>query len=160
MAKNKGYDPSDFGQRQENIRKAKGNPNKNVHSKKKNSNYKGFPQPAKASERLQEQSRRRRKESIFTMPPAVWAVFFVALAAMIVLMILNSTTYKGNQTVSFLSSLATGATCCVLAYNGYVNKKRGVEATTFQTVLLVLLAVLGVLYVVIGGMGLSGFLKA
>jgi hypothetical protein len=159
MAKNSGYDPTDYARQQENIRKARGNPNKNVHRKRKNSNYGGVQQAPKPAERTQT-SRRRRKDSIFTMRPIVWAVFLVLLAAMITLMILSSGTYKGNNTVSFLSSLATGGTCCVLAYNGYTNKRKGVEATTFQTVLMVLLGILGVLYVAFGVTGLTGFLKA
>ena len=31
-----------YGNRDEEIRKAKGNPNKNIHAKKKNSNYGGY----------------------------------------------------------------------------------------------------------------------
>jgi len=157
MAKNNGYDPTDYARQQENIRKAKGNPNKNIHHKKKNSNYGGVQRAPKVSERMDTQ--RKRRESIFTMTPATWGVFLGLLAAMIVLMILSSTTYQGNRLVSFLSSLVTGATCCVLAYNGYRNRKRGVEATSFQTVLMILLAVLGVLYVAVGVMGLLGVVQ-
>lgn len=157
MAKNNGYDPTDFARQQENIRKAKGNPNKNIHQKKKNSNYGGVQRTPKASERMDTQ--RKRRESIFTMPPATWGVFLGLLAVMIVLMILSSTTYQGNRLVSFLSSLVTGGTCCVLAYNAYRNKKRGVEATSFQTVLMILLAVMGVLYAAVGLMGLLGIVQ-
>ena len=43
MAKNKVYSQvNQYANREEEIRKAKGNPNKNNHSKKKNSNYGGY----------------------------------------------------------------------------------------------------------------------
>ena len=43
MAKNKAYSQiNQYANREEEIRKAKGNPNKNNHSKKKNSNYGGY----------------------------------------------------------------------------------------------------------------------
>ena len=43
MAKNKIYSNiNPYPNREEEIRKAKGNPNKNNHSKKKNSNYGGY----------------------------------------------------------------------------------------------------------------------
>ena len=43
MAKNKDYSQiNQYANRQEEIRKAKGNPNKNNHVKKKNSNYGGY----------------------------------------------------------------------------------------------------------------------
>ena len=43
MAKNKDYSQiNQYANRQEEIRKAKGNPNKNNHAKKKNSNYSGY----------------------------------------------------------------------------------------------------------------------
>ena len=38
----KKYAPNNYDQQQANIRKAKGNPNKNVHQKKNGSNYKGY----------------------------------------------------------------------------------------------------------------------
>ena len=43
MAKNKVYSQiNQYANREEEIRKAKGNPNKNNHAKKKNSNYGGY----------------------------------------------------------------------------------------------------------------------
>jgi len=160
MAKNTGFPTTpDFARQQENIRKAKGNPNKNIHHKKKNSNYGGGDYVAqKASVRMEQQN--KKKESIFDMTPAVRIAFFVLLAIMLALVVMGMGSYKGNALVSYLSSLFTGATCALLAGNGYSNKKKGKPATTFQTVLLVVLAGLGLLYLATGVMGLAALLKA
>ena len=156
MAKNKGFTATpDYARQQENMRKAKGNPNKNSHHKRKNSNYGGVDHQAqKASARMEAQN--RRKESIFDMTPTGRIAFFVLLAIMLVLMILGMNTYKGNALVSFLSSLFTGATCGLLAYTAFSNKKKGKTASTFQTVLVWVLAGLGVLY---GGTGIIGLVS-
>ena len=159
MAKNKGFTTApDYARQQESIRKAKGNPNKNIHHKKKNSNYHGVDyQAQKASVRMEQQNRRR--ESIFDMTPALRIVFFVLLAIVLVLMILGMNTYRGNALVSYLSSLFTGVTCCLLAYTAFSNKRKGKTASTFQTVLMWGLAGLGVLYGGTGIMGLFSLLR-
>lgn len=90
----------------------------------------------------------------------MWVVFLVLLAAMVVLMILTSGAYKGNQTVTGLSMLATGGTCAVLAGNGYQNRRRGVEASTLQTVLMVVLGIMALLYLAVGVLGLVGVVQA
>lgn len=158
MAKTGSYDPSNYAQQQEKIRKARGNPNKNIHHKKKNSNYGGSQQAPKPSERMQ--SRPRKRETIFTMTPGVRIAFIVLVAAMAVLMILGLSSLKGNSLVSYLSSLATGAACCLLGYTGHTNKKRGKPSTPFQNVLVVVLAGLGVVYLAVGIMSLVGLLQA
>ena len=64
MAKNKVYSQiNQYANREEEIRKAKGNPNKNNHAKKKNSNYGGYSTSAgsymaqKLAERGKQQER-------------------------------------------------------------------------------------------------------
>ena len=47
-----------YGNRDEEIRKAKGNPNKNIHAKKKNSNYGGYNAPRRRPTRPPRRSRR------------------------------------------------------------------------------------------------------
>ena len=93
------------------------------------------------------------------MTPALRIVFFVLLAIVLVLMILGMNTYRGNALVSYLSSLFTGVTCCLLAYTAFSNKRKGKTASTFQTVLMWGLAGLGVLYGGAGIMGLFSLLR-
>ena len=62
MAKNKVYSQvNQYANREEEIRKAKGNPNKNNHSKKKNSNYGGYTPGAGAymAQKLAEKGRQQ-----------------------------------------------------------------------------------------------------
>ena len=161
MAKNKGFSTApDYAQQQESIRKAKGNPNKNIHHKKKNSNYHGVDyQAQKASVRMEQQNKRR--STIFEMTPTNRIIFLVLLALMMALLIMSMTTaYKGNALVSYASSLASGATCCFLAYVGHGNKAKKKDATTFQTALVWVLGILGALYVLVGAMGLYNLFRA
>ena len=44
-----------YGNRDEEIRKAKGNPNKNIHAKKKNSNYGGYNGAAEKAHKAAEE---------------------------------------------------------------------------------------------------------
>ena len=55
----KSYNPNNMDQRQAEIRKAKGNPNKNIHHKKKNSNYRGYAAAQHAAEAAKAAADRR-----------------------------------------------------------------------------------------------------
>ncbi len=157
MAKNtyKGYNPADFTQQQENIRKAKGNPNKNIHHKKNGSNYGGYASAAKKkAERVAPPERKR--ESIFEMNRTQWIIFAVLLATAVVGVILSNTALKGSSVALYLPAVLMGLPCIFLAYVGFTNRDR--KRTTFQTILLVLLALCG-LYAIFGLMGLLGLLQ-
>ncbi len=156
MAKNtyKGYNPADFTQQQENIRKAKGNPNKNIHHKKNGSNYGGYASAAKKkAERVAPPERKR--ESIFDMNRTQWIVFAVLIVAAAVGVILSNTALKDTAPARYLPSVAMGVPCCFLAYVGFTNRDK--KHTAIQTVLLVVLALCG-LYALLGLMGLIGLL--
>ena len=61
MAKNKVYSQiNQYANREEEIRKAKGNPNKNNHSKKKNSNYGGYNSNGAGASMVQKMAEKRR----------------------------------------------------------------------------------------------------
>ena len=163
MAKNKNSTrsvnyTSDYARQQENIRKAKGNPNKNIHRKKNGSNYGGADYVARRQAQKEEEQNRPRRESVFDLTPTGRIIFIVMLVIVVVLMILGNSTLKGNSLANYLPSLMVGLICCFLAYNSFLNRS-GKTPTTFQTVLKWVLAVFGVLYTLIGLSGLLGLIS-
>lgn len=151
MAKNKIYSNiNPYPNREEEIRKAKGNPNKNNHSKKKNSNYGGYTAGTYMAGKLAEKARQQERVKL----PMWLNITLIALfAAIAVTLILRFTVYKDNLLVNYISSLLLGITCLVLFYTRRFKhtKKNG----TMYTVVTVLLTVMGVVYT---GMGLIGIL--
>ena len=151
MAKNKIYSNiNPYPDREEEIRKAKGNPNKNNHSKKKNSNYGGYTAGTYMAGKLAEKARQQERVKL----PMWLNITLIALfAAIAVTLILRFTVYKDNLLVNYISSLLLGITCLVLFYTRRFKhtKKNG----TMYTVVTVLLTVMGVVYT---GMGLLGIL--
>ena len=151
MAKNKIYSNiNPYPDREEEIRKAKGNPNKNNHSKKKNSNYGGYTAGTYMAGKLAEKARQQERVKL----PMWLNITLIALfAAIAVTLILRFTVYKDNLLVNYISSLLLGITCLVLFYTRRFKhtKKNG----TMYTVVTVLLTVMGVVYT---GMGLIGIL--
>ncbi|MBE6989654.1 MAG: hypothetical protein E7426_02775 [Ruminococcaceae bacterium] len=148
MAKKNGfYDPNDYDQRLENIRKAKGNPNKNVHRKKNGSNYGGVANAPAADRRAAAKQEEK-------MSPTVKASLYAMLALLLVVMVLQAFVFRNNYIMTQASTMVIGLICLFLAYiNRYQRKKTG----TFQTVMTVVLAGLGLLYALAG---LLGLLKA
>ena len=151
MAKNKIYSNiNPYPDREEEIRKAKGNPNKNNHSKKKNSNYGGYTAGTYMAGKLAEKAKQQERVKL----PMWLNITLIALfAAIAVTLILRFTVYKDNLLVNYISSLLLGVTCLVLFYTRRFKhtKKNG----TMYTVVTVLLTVMGVVYT---GMGLLGIL--
>ena len=151
MAKNKIYSNiNPYPNREEEIRKAKGNPNKNNHSKKKNGNYGGYTAGTYMVGKLAEKAKQQERVKL----PMWLNITLIALfAAIAVTLILRFTVYKDNLLVNYISSLLLGVTCLVLFYTRRFKhtKKNG----TMYTVVTVLLTVMGVVYT---GMGLIGIL--
>ncbi|MBQ7485007.1 MAG: hypothetical protein IJT78_00070 [Oscillospiraceae bacterium] len=141
MAKNSIYRPGDLQAQQEARRKAKGNPNKNIHHKKKNSNYGGFnAQAKKAADRQNADSRSKQ----LPIPRGAKIALLVLMGALAVLLVLNYTALKGNAVSANVASLLIGALCCYMAYvNYFLRKLRG----GFHAVLTVILVILGAVYV-------------
>ena len=163
MAKNKNSTrsvnyTSDYAQQQENIRKARGNPNKNVHRKKNGSNYGGADYVAQRQARKQEEQTRSRRTGLFDLTPAGRIVFTVLLVATIVMMILGNSSLKDTLAGRYVPSLLVGLTCCFLAYNGFLNRNN-VEKTTRQKVLQWVLTGFGILYTFLGLSGLLGIIS-
>lgn len=143
MAKNTVYRPADPASQQEAIRKAKGNPNKNIHHKKKNANYGGGDALAKKEAAKQAQQQRGKQPP---MPASAKITLGILLGVLVILLILNYTVLKNNQIIAHVSSLLIGALCCYMAYVNYcLRRLRG----GFYTVLTVVLVLLGVIYVLV-----------
>lgn len=147
MAKNRNYNNSVSSQ-QDAIRKAKGNPNKNVHRKKNNSNYGGGDYLAQKI--AQKNSERERVK----LPTWMKVMLGVLLAVLIVTLILRLTVFKESAVMTSLSSLMLGITCGALFYiRRFKHTKK--EGSTYK-VITVMLAIMCVLY---GGLGLIGLVN-
>ena len=151
MAKNKIYSNiNPYPNREEEIRKAKGNPNKNNHSKKKNSNYSGYTAGTYMAGKLAEKARQQERVKL----PMWLNITLIALfAAIAVTLILRFTVYKDNLLVNYISSLLLGVTCLVLFYTRRFKHTK--KNSTMYSIVTVLLTVMGVVYT---GMGLIGIL--
>lgn len=146
MAKNN-VPMDSYTRQQEAIRKAKGNPNKNVHHKKNNSNYGGGDyQRAKAA---QAAKKPERVKLPLWLKITLGVLFGVLLAALV----LRMTVYKESLFMNYLTSLLLGLACAALFYTRrFRNSKKDGK---LYSVITVLLAIMAVIY---GGMGLLGLL--
>ena len=143
---------SDYDQMQANIRKAKGNPNKNVHQKKNGSNYKGYATAKKEAEAASA-SRRHEKAKYPVWVTVSMAVIFVLL---VVILILMNTAWKDNLVFGQIATIIIGACCGVLFSMRRYTKN---PDSKFQDVLYIVLAVMSVVLIAIGGYGLMQALK-
>ena len=141
MAKNKVYSQiNQYANREEEIRKAKGNPNKNNHAKKKNSNYGGYSTSA-GSYMAQKLAERGKQQERVKLP--MW---------LNITLILRFTVYKENQLMNYISSLLLGVTCLVLFYTRRFKHTK--KDSTFYTLVTVLLTVMGIVYTAMGLIGI------
>ena len=153
MAKNKVYSQvNQYANREEEIRKAKGNPNKNNHSKKKNSNYGGYTGSgagAYMAQKLVERGKQQERGKL-----AMWLnlTLIVLFAAIAVTLVLRFTVYKDSQLMNYISSLLLGITCLVLFYTRRFKHTK--KDSTFYTLVTVLLTVMGIVYTAMGLIGI------
>ncbi len=145
MAKN--YDPNNFDQRQAEIRKAKGNPNKNVHHKKNNSNYKGYVAAKKEAEGAAKNSRDNRPRQPLWVTLTMIGVFIV----LIVIVILMNGALKDNVIFGQASMLIIGVSCGIIAY---LNRYGQRPDSKLQKGIGVVLTIMAVLYIFMGAFGL------
>jgi uncharacterized membrane-anchored protein len=123
---------------------------KNKHTKKNGSNYHpGAALAHAAAEKINEQERVK-------LPNWLNVCLFLLFAALIVVLILRLTVFKDNMTVSYLSSLLLGLACGAVFYvrRFFHKKKKGAG----YAILTVVLAVVCVVYVGMGLLGLVGLL--
>ena len=149
MAKknNNVYMSNDLDRQQAEIRKAKGNPNKNVHHKKNNSNYQGYVAGKKSAEaaRAKEYAQQQRQPVWVTV---TMVVIFVVLIAMLVLM---NGVMKDSAIFAQIATLVIGVSCGILFYLRRFSKQ---PDNKFQKVLSIVLAVMAVVYTFMGAYGL------
>ena len=151
MAKNKVYSQvNQYANREEEIRKAKGNPNKNNHAKKKNSNYGGYTTGAYMAQKLAEKGRQQERVKL---PLWLNIVLIALFAAIAVTLLLRFTVYKDSQWLNCISSLLLGVPCLVLFYPRRFKHTK--KDSTFYTLVTILLTVMAIVYT---GMGLIGIL--
>ncbi len=148
MAKknNNVYMSNDLDRQQAEIRKAKGNPNKNVHHKKNGSNYQGYVAGKKAAETAKAKESAQQRQPVWVTVCMV--VIFVVLIAMLVLM---NGVMKDSAIFAQISTLVIGISCGILFYLRRFSKQ---PDSKFQKVLSIVLAVMAVVYTFMGGYGL------
>ena len=151
MAKNN-YGPSSYEQQQAAIRKAKGNPNKNVHQKKNGSNYKGYAAAKQAAAAQHADKYERNK-----LPVWVTVTMVVIFAILVAILVLMNTTMKDNLIFGQASLIVIGLSCGILFYMRRHTKREG---SKFQDGLYIVLAVMAVVLTFMGGFGLYQLLTA
>ena len=153
MAKNKVYSQvNQYANREEEIRKAKGNPNKNHHSKKKNSNYGGSTGSGAGPYMAQKLVERGKQQERVKLPMWLNITLIALFAAIAVTLVLRFTVYKENQLMNYISSLLLGITCLVLFYTRRFKHTK--KDSTFYTLVTVLLTVMGIVYTAMGLIGI------
>ena len=111
-----------YGNRDEEIRKAKGNPNKNIHAKKKNSNYGGYNGAAEKAHKAAEE-----KSTLNKLPTWMKVTLIVDIVVIVVLLILRLGVLKNNAPLSYITTLFLGLTCAFLAYMRNYQYKEKVD---------------------------------
>ena len=150
MAKNKAQvNVNHYANQEEAIRKAKGNPNKNVHHKKKNSNYGGYTAGNYMAQKIMDKAAQQERVQLPTWLK-VW--LGVVFGALLVVLVLRLAVYKDSVLLNSLSSLLLGLVCLSLFY--IRRFKHTKKDSTLYKAITVLLTVCGVLYTVMGAVGL------
>ena len=150
MAKNKAQvNVNHYANQEEAIRKAKGNPNKNVHHKKKNSNYGGYTAGNYMAQKIMGKAAQQERVQLPTWLK-IW--LGVVFGALLVVLVLRLAVYKDSVLLNSLSSLLLGLACLSLFY--IRRFKHTKKDSTLYKAITVLLTVCGVLYTVMGAVGL------
>ena len=150
MAKNKAQvNVNHYANHEEAIRKAKGNPNKNVHHKKKNSNYGGYTAGNYMAQKIMDKAAQQERVQLPTWLK-VW--LGVVFGALLVVLVLRLAVYKDSVLLNSLSSLLLGLACLSLFY--IRRFKHTKKDSTLYKAITVLLTICGVLYTVMGAVGL------
>ena len=141
-----------YANQEEAIRKAKGNPNKNIHSKKKNSNYGGYTTGADMAHKVAETVGKQERVKLPTWLNVTLGVEFAAVMAVL---ILRMTAFKESALMTHLSSVLLGVTCGTLFY---IRKYKNTKKTgALYSIITIVLVVMCLLYTTFGLLGLLGF---
>ena len=141
-----------YANQEEAIRKAKGNPNKNIHSKKKNSNYGGYTTGAYMAHKVAETVGKQERVKLPTWLNVTLGVEFAAVMAVL---ILRLTAFKESALMTHLSSVLLGVTCGTLFY---IRKYKNTKKTgALYSIITIVLVVMCLLYTTFGLLGRLGF---
>ena len=136
---------------QEARRKGRGNPNRNIHAKKKNSNYGGTAAAGGAAEKIVRKAEPTRRAPL----PRKWKIaLIVDLIAIMVVVILRMTPLKENLILGYGMTLLLGVSCGGFFYYRKVYTPAE-KRDTFFNVLQVILFVVAVFYSFMGVMGFA-----
>lgn len=154
MAKNNyKMNVNQYSNQAEQIRKAKGNPNKNIHAKKKNSNYGGYSTGSYMAQKIVDKANQQERVKLPTWLNVTLGVEF---AAVLIVLILRMTAFKDSSMLTHLSSVLLGVTCGTLFYiRKYKHTKKN---SGLYTVITIVLVIMCLLYTTFGVLGLLGFL--
>ena len=142
-----------YANQEEAIRKAKGNPNKNIHHKKKNSNYGGYTAGSYMAQKIVDKANQQERVKLPTWLNVTLGVEF---AAVLIVLILRLTAFKDSAMLGHLSSVLLGVTCGTLFY---IRKYKHTKKTSaMYSIITILLVVMCLLYTTFGVLGLLGFL--
>ena len=141
-----------YANQEEAIRKAKDNPNKNIHSKKKNSNYGGYTTGAYMAQKVAEKVNQQEKVKL---PTWLNVTLIAEFAVVLVILILRLTAFKDSAVMTHLSSLTLGITCGTLFY---IRKYKHTKKTSaMYSIITILLGCLCLCYPTCGSRGMMGF---
>ena len=150
MAKNNyRMNVNQYANQEEAKRKARGNPNKNVHQKKKNSNYGGYTAGNYMAQKIMDKAAQQERVQLPTWLK-IW--LGVVFGALLVVLVLRLAVYKDSVLLNSLSSLLLGLACLSLFY--IRRFKHTKKDSTLYKAITVLLTICGVLYTVMGAVGL------
>ena len=141
-----------YADKQAEIRKARGNPNKNVHAKKKNSNYGGYTAGHYMADKITEKAKNRER---VILPKGLKIAIAADIVILIVVLILRMTVWKDNAVADYSTTLLLGLTCAGLFY---IRKYYHKDKSGLYKVLQVILCVFGILYSAMGVIGLLNLL--
>ena len=153
MAKNKetlqkNLQNNPYVNRQEEIRKAKGNPNKNNHAKKKNSNYGGYTAGLPLADTLPGRAAQQERVKLPLWLNITLAVLFIAV---LIALTLRMTILKDSLLLTYITSLLLGVACLMLFY---IRRFKRTKKSAFYSLITVLLCAMGAVYVCMGVIGL------
>ena len=93
MAKNNyRMNVNQYANQEDNIRKAKGNPNKNIHHKKKNSNYGGYTAGSYMAQKIMDKANQQERVKLPTWLKVWLGVLFAAVIVVLIWLNLTAVT--------------------------------------------------------------------
>lgn len=155
MAK-KNENASMYVNTKEAIRKAKGNPNKNVHAKKNGSNYGGYS--AEKTEKVTKPSETGNRMNL----PKSWKIALIAdLIVIMALIIMRATPLKDNHVLGYVTTLVLGLSCGGFFCYRKIYRKAADRDTWFNViqVILFLVAAFYIFMSIMGFLNLLGLIR-